>query len=198
MSIVIARARLPTLHVGICTRLLRWSWSVWACACVRARAYTVHRQLSTDGRTDGRRRKHTSATEQTRPLDSPRSHRMWARVHWPCAAARLVALGRRRPELQWPCRLGVHLCGGRATTAAGTARWRRVGTRVDWGCNRRGLRIMPEPPRRGSLCLAPPLGSGQLRLGSSGPFRHLRSASEAEIFMRTLANSHANARERHA
>jgi hypothetical protein len=40
----------------------------------------------------------------------------------------------RRPEqrgqLQWPSRL--HLCGGGATTAAETARWRRVGTRVDW------------------------------------------------------------------
>ena len=44
----------------------------------------------------------------------------------------------RRPEqrgqLQWPSRL--HLCGGGATTAAETARWRRVGTRVDWSCSR--------------------------------------------------------------
>ena len=35
----------------------------------------------------------------------------------------------------------VHQCDGRATTPAGTARWRRVGTRVDWSCNRRCLRI---------------------------------------------------------
>ena len=44
----------------------------------------------------------------------------------------------RRPEQreqpQWPSRL--HLCGGGATTAAETARWRRVGTRVDWSCSR--------------------------------------------------------------
>ena len=158
------------------------TWSVWACA------YRHRQHAQTDSR-------HTSATEQTRPLDSPRSHRMWARVHWPCAAARLVALGRRRPELQWPCRLGVHLCGGRATTAAETARWRRVGTRVDWGCNRRGLRIIP--PRLGK-CLARPLESFLLRLRLSPQFRHLQSASEAEISMRTLANSHASARERHA
>jgi hypothetical protein len=58
-----------------------------------------------------------------------------------CSAvpARLVALlGRRRPEqweeLQWPVR--AHLLDGGATTAAETARWRRVGTRVDWSCNR--------------------------------------------------------------
>jgi hypothetical protein len=80
----------------------------------------------------------------------------------------------RRPEqwgrLQWPVRL--HLCGGGATTAAETARWRRVGTRVDWSCNRRCL--------RSNLCtLGLPLrGSGQ-RCLLLLQFRllHLQSAS---------------------
>ena len=63
----------------------------------------------------------------------------------------------RRPEqrgrLQWPVRR--HLCGGGATTAAETARWRRVGTRVDWSCNRRCI-------RSGFCTLFLPLrGSGQ-------------------------------------
>jgi hypothetical protein len=44
----------------------------------------------------------------------------------------------QREQPQWPVR--VRLRGGGATTAAETARWRRVGTRVDWRCSRRGLR----------------------------------------------------------
>ena len=44
----------------------------------------------------------------------------------------------QRGQPQWPSRL--HLCGGGATTPVETARWRRVGTRVDWSCSRRCLR----------------------------------------------------------
>jgi hypothetical protein len=57
----------------------------------------------------------------------------------------------QRKQLQWPSRL--HLCGGGATTAAETARWRRVGTRVDWSCSRRCARsgvCTLGPPRRGN------------------------------------------------
>ena len=145
----------------------------------------------------------------------------------------------RRPEQreqpQWPSRR--HLCGGDATTAAETARWRRVGTRVDWSCSRRCLRsnlctlgsslcwgcavrsrcrrcshwqqvvrwcdgrggdggaagcgrrccrtgCCIGPRGRGSLCLAPPPGSGQLLVRSfPPPFRHLQSASGLEAQM---------------
>ena len=62
----------------------------------------------------------------------------------------------RRPEqreqLQWTVR--PHLCSGGATTAAETARWRRVGTRVDWSRIRRccggGLFCTLGLPYRGS------------------------------------------------
>ena len=49
--------------------------------------------------------------------------------------------------------VGVHLCDGGATTAAETARWRRVGTRVDWSCNQRCCRsgvCTLGRPRRGN------------------------------------------------
>jgi hypothetical protein len=105
----------------------------------------------------------------------------------------------RRPEqrgqLQWPSR--VHLCGGGATTAAETTRWRRVGTRVDWssiGC----CMPEPEPPRLGG-CIARPLGSGQLQLGLLSPFRHLQSANVVDAQMcsrQILIDQYANATER--
>ena len=108
----------------------------------------------------------------------------------------------RRPEqreqLQWPSRL--HLCGGGATTAAETARWRRVGTRVDWSCSRRCGRTGFCTLGLGS-CLARLLINCLLRLGWSAPFAHLQSASVANLSMfsgRMLTNQHANATERRA
>jgi hypothetical protein len=57
---------------------------------------------------------------------------------------------------------------------------------------------IPEPQRLGS-CISPLLGSGLLRLGWSGPFRHLRSASVVVAQLcpcRKSINQHANATER--
>ena len=108
----------------------------------------------------------------------------------------------RRPEQrgqpQWPSRL--HLCGRGATTAAETARWRRVGTRVDWSCSRRCGRTGFCTLGLGS-CLARLLINCLLRLGWSAPFAHLQSASVANLSMfsgRMLTNQHANATERRA
>jgi hypothetical protein len=104
----------------------------------------------------------------------------------------------RRPEqreqLQWPFRL--HLCGGGATTGAETARWRRVGTRVDWSCNRRGLRDST------ALLIVYRCETGLLP-GGALLSPHLQSASAVEVLPtapifheQKLPNNHVNVRER--
>jgi hypothetical protein len=104
----------------------------------------------------------------------------------------------RAQSPRWGCavRQVVRWCDGRGgdggAAAPGERRCRWIG---DWCCIGCGI---PEPPLLGS-CISPLLGSGLLRLGWSGPFRHLRSASVVVAQLcpcRKSINQHANATER--
>ena len=143
------------------------------------------------------------------PRSADRSRRVGTRVDWSCSRrclrSNLCTLG---SSLCWGCAVRsrcrrcshwqqvVRWCDGRGgdggAAAPGGRRWRWIG---DWCCI--GCCI-PEPPRLGS-CLARPLGSGQLRLGLSTPFRHLQSANVVDAQMcskEKLIDQHANATER--